>query len=258
MGPSFTHAILRTPAPNFAQGLTTGSQSPDYKKTLAQHAAYCEALKRCGLALTILEPDEKHPDSAFVEDTAVLAGDCAVLARPGAASREDEVAGIRPAIERHFRKVHEIRAPGTLDGGDVCEAGRHFFIGLSWRTNEEGAAQLAKVLEREGYSTSLVDIRGMRGVLHLKSWLAWVGDECLVVTRELAGREQFRKFERIEVVDNEKFAANCVLVNGRVLVPSGAPGLEKSLAKLGLEVATLDMSEFQKMDGGLSCLSLRF
>jgi dimethylargininase len=145
-----------------------------------------------------------------------------------------------------------------LDGGDICEAGRHFFIGISERTNEEGARQLAGYLAREGYSSSCVDIRGIKGILHLKSGVAYCGDNRLIVIDALAAHEAFRGYEIIRVEAAENYAANCVRINEYVLLAAGYPALLASLQKSGLQTITLDMSEFQKMDGGLSCLSLRF
>jgi dimethylargininase len=255
----FNNAIVRKPGRNFADGLTTGSLgAPIYEKALEQHFRYCEALERCGLRVTVLEADLQHPDATFVEDTAVLTHTSATLARPGAKSREGEVAGIREPLGRFFRTLHEISAPGTLDGGDVCEAENHFFIGISQRTNEEGGRQLAGFLAREGYTSSFVDIRGMKNVLHLKSGVAYISDNNLVVNEEFSGHALFRGYNLIRVNAEESYAANCLRVNDRVLLPAGFPGLEDSLKRLGYAVLPLDMSEFQKMDGGLSCLSLRF
>ena len=175
------NAILRRPAANFAGGLTTVSLGkPDLPKVNQQYQGYCQALARCGVALTILEADPAHPDSTFVEDTAVLIEKRAILTRPGAKSREGEVDSIRGTLAKVFSSFAEIEAPGTVDGGDVCEAEKHFFIGLSQRTNEEGARQLAEILVREGCTSSVVDIRGMKNILHLKSGIAYLGHNHLV------------------------------------------------------------------------------
>ncbi len=195
----FEHAIVRLPGINFAQGLTTVHLGvPLYDKVLHQYAQYCEALQECGLALTTLEADLDHPDSTFVEDTAVLTARNAVLTRPGARSREGEVAAMRPTLRRFFPAMMEIEAPGTLDGGDICEADDCFFLGLSHRTNEEGARQLAAHLAREGYSSAVIDVRGMSSILHLKSG-SYVGENTLVVMEEMAGLELFKDYELIRV-----------------------------------------------------------
>jgi dimethylargininase len=255
----FRRAIVRAPAKNFADGLTTASLGkPDFELALAQHEAYCQALKACGVELVGLPPDLRHPDSTFVEDTAVLTDSCAILCRPGAPSRSSEVAGIEDAIRRFNPIVHQIEPPGTLDGGDVCEAGGHFLIGLSHRTNEAGARQLAHFLASEGYTSSTVDIRAMKSILHLKSGVAYLDNKVLVVAEEMARMQEFADFDLIPVSVDESYACNCVMVNARVLVPTGFPSVTAELERRGYGTLRLEMSEFRKMDGGLSCLSLRF
>lgn len=255
----FTKAIVRRPAANFAEGLTTVDLgTPDYDKVLQQHARYCEALQACGLTLIALDEHPGYPDSTFVEDTAVLTAYSALLTRPGAATRAGEVAAMRETVSRFFASTQTIEAPGTLDGGDICEAENHFFIGLSQRTNEEGARQLANHLAREGYTSSTVDVRGMTSILHLKSGLAYIGDHTLVVMEEMIANPLFAGYKLVCVSPSDTYAANCVRVNERVLVPLGFPVVTDRLQALGFRPLSLDMSEFRKMDGGLSCLSLRF
>ena len=255
----FTRAIVRPPAPNFSEGLTTADLGPpNYERALAQHEAYCRTLEQCGLTLTRLGPDPLHPDSTFVEDTAVLTDKCAVLTRPGAPSRAGEVASIKDALAKFYPSALSIQPPGTVDGGDVCEAGDHFFIGISERTNKAGAQQLADFLAPFGYTTTFVDIRGLNDILHLKSGIAYLGDNRLLTTAALANLEALRGFDLVSVNADEEYAANCVRVNDHVLVAAGYPVLEGKLRELGYQTIALDMSEFQKMDGGLSCLSLRF
>jgi dimethylargininase len=255
----FTSAIVRPPAPNFYQGLTTaGLGVPDYERALQQHAKYCNALAECGLKVTTLAPDENYSDSTFVEDTAVLTARCAVLTRPGAPSRAGEVATMRQALAEFFPYLNTIKAPGTVDGGDVCEAGNHFFIGISERTNEAGAQQLTGLLTPSGYSCSSVDMRSESSLLHLKSGLAFLGDNRLVVSEALADRHEFADYDSVVVNTAEAYAANCVRVNDFVLVAEGYPVFTGKLRGLGYKTIELEMTEFEKMDGGLSCLSLRF
>ena len=255
----FKNAIVRIPGSNFDAGLTSVSLGrPDFERVLQQHAQYCEALIECGLTITTLDADLRFPDSTFVEDTAVLTPNGAVLTRPGAASREGEVDAIRPAILNYFPSPLTIEAPGTLDGGDICEAGDHFFLGLSHRTNEEGAHQLAAHLAALGYTSSTIDVRAMTSILHLKSGISYIGENTLVVMEEMADNPQFRGFNLIRAGLDESYAANCVRVNERVLVAAGFPKLTADLQARGFDPLVLEMSEFQKMDGGLSCLSLRF
>jgi dimethylargininase len=255
----FTRAIVRTPGKNFAAGLTTVDLgAPRYDQVLAQHARYCEALQACGLAITTLGEDLDHPDSTFVEDTAVVTRHGVVLTRLGALSREGEVAAMRPVLRSFFPVTLEIEAPGTLDGGDICEAEDHFFLGLSLRTNEEGARQLAAHLAGMGYSSTVVDVRSMSSILHLKSGVSYIGDNTLVVMEEMAGWKAFAGYALISVAREESYGANCVQVNDRVLVAAGHPRLAAALTARGFAPLELNMSEFRKMDGGLSCLSLRF
>ncbi|HKV32688.1 MAG TPA: arginine deiminase family protein [Pyrinomonadaceae bacterium] len=255
----FTKAIVRAPSANFASGLTTVDLgAPVFELALQQHEAYCRTLEACGLSLDFLEPDERYPDSTFVEDTAVLTRRGAVIARPGVSSRLGETEAIERVLGYYFDRLHAIREPGTLDGGDVCEAGDHFFIGISQRTNEAGATQLATLLEEFGYTSTLIDIRNLSNILHLKSGLAYLGGNRVLVVDEVKNLESFAGYDLIRIRPEEAYAANCLLIDDRVLVASGFPVLEQQLRETGYKTVVLEMSEFQKMDGGLSCLSLRF
>ncbi len=254
----FHSAIVRPPAENFADGLTTaGLGAPVYTLALGQHQAYCQALRQCGLQLTMLEPDPQYPDSCFVEDVAVLTRQTAILTNPGADSRRGEVSLIRGALTQRFERMRQITEPGRLEGGDICEAGQHFFIGISRRTNPEGARQLAGFLAEDGYTSSFVDIRQVSSLLHLKSGIAYLGDNHLVLIDDLVDRPEFAGYNVLRVDPAENYAANCVRINDFVILPAGFPKMLKSLKDLGYQPLALEMSEYQKMDGGLSCLSLR-
>jgi dimethylargininase len=267
---AYQNAIVRSPSRNFAAGLTTSSLGvPIYERAIEQHEAYCSALERCGLSVVRLEADERYPDSTFVEDTAVLvpsrdsyerdSGEWfAILTRPGASSRLGEVESIRDALVGLGFRLAAIEVPGTLDGGDICQADSRFFIGISERTNESGAEQLSKLLSGLGYRTTLVDIRKLRGLLHLKSGIAYLNHQNLVISQALKHFNVFNEYEVIGVPDGEAYAANCLCINDHVLVAAGHPQLTRVLKAHGFRTIELEMSEFQKMDGGLSCLSLRF
>lgn len=255
----FRHALVRPPSVHFASGLTTsGLGEPDFGLALQQHYAYVRALEACGLEILRLPADDRFPDATFVEDTAIVRADGAILARPGAPSRAGEVDAVRERLVSHFPDPTAIEEPGTLDGGDVCEAGDRAFIGVSERTNEAGAEQLAAWFARHGVRPHLVDIRGTPGLLHLKTGLACLGENRLLIVPALAEEPAFRSFELVLVPEDESYAANAIRVNDRVLLASGFRGTEERLRRLGYEVQTLAMSEFRKMDGGLSCLSLRW
>ena len=253
-----TRALVRPPASTFADGLTRSDEGPpDIGLALDQHRAYCQALEECGLEVTALPADPGFPDSTFVEDAAIVTEQGAIAMRPGAPSRAGEVEGVVAALRSYFREVAQIFAPGTVDGGDVCEVDSHFLIGLSARTNEQGARQLARLLGDMQYKSSIVDIRGSR-LLHLKTGLAYLGTGCVAVTHELAREPALNRYEKIPVQADERYAANCIRVNDYVLVASGYPKIADQLAARRYHVKPVEMSEFRKMDGGLSCLSLRF
>ena len=255
----FTRAIVRPPARNFADGLTTVDLGvPNVDVALEQHAKYCAALAKNGCAIVTLPADERFPDSTFVEDTAlIITNRGAMLARPGAESRAGEVDAIRDAISAWYSTPAQIVAPGTLDGGDVCEAHDHVFIGLSHRTNEEGARQLTAWLPILGISASIIDIRDVPGILHLKSGVTAVDGRQLLAIRSLAQHDAFRGYDVLVVPDGEEYAANCIRVNDVLFVAAGFPQTQQLLRDAGFALEVLDMSEFERMDGGLSCLSLR-
>jgi dimethylargininase len=251
----FTKAIVRGVPETLADGIAPeGLGRPDLGPSREQHARYVAALEGCGLEVLALEPDDAFPDCVFVEDTAVMAGGCAVITNPGAESRRGEVPAVARALSDLYEDVERIRAPGTLDGGDVLQAGEHFYVGLTGRTNEAGARQLADVLRERGYGVSFVEVRGF---LHLKTGVSYLGGEDLLVAGELAEHEAFGGFDRILVPPEEAYCANCVRVNGRVLVPEGYEKTAAEVSGRGYDVLPLEMSEFWKLDGGLSCLSLR-
>lgn len=254
-----TRAIVRPPAATFAAGITSsGLGPPDLELALKQHDAYCRALVRLGLSLVSLPPDPEFPDSTFVEDAAIVTSRGAILTRPGAPSRAGEVTGLGAALGRWFDELDEITAPGTMDGGDVCEAGEHFFIRVGERTNEDGARQLAAWLAERGFGSSVIDLRQVAGLLHLKTGIAWLGGRRLLTWREVAGHEALRGWEVVEVPKGEEYAANCIRVNDALLVAGGFPQTAALLRGMSDEVVTIEMSEYRKMDGGLSCLSVRW
>jgi dimethylargininase len=251
----FSRALVRTPGPDAGRGLTTaGLGPPDFRLLLAQHAAYVDALRALGLDVEVLDPLPGFPDAYFVEDPAVVMTDVAVITRPGAPSRRGEEAALEPALARR-RPIERLAPPATLDGGDVLEAGGRWFIGLSERTNEAGARALGRILEARGRAWSAVPVGAG---LHLKSSVGTLGGRALVLTEALAAHAAFEGYDRVVLDPGDEYAANALWINGELLVPAGFPRARRKLAALGLPVRELDVSEVRKMDGGLTCMSLRF
>lgn len=256
---SFTRALVRPPAASFVDGLRRGDAGvPVLATALVQHRRYVETLRACGVEPVGLPADPRHPDACFVEDTAVLVGTAAMLARPGAPSRRGEVDAIHAALQNLGLVCGEIAAPATLDGGDVCLAGGRAFIGLSERTNAAGADQLGAWFAGFGIDAATIDIRGLDSILHLKSGLAWLGEGRIAVVDELRGHPLLRDFEPVVLAADEAAAANAVRINGHVLVAAGHPRFTARLAELGLAPLVVDIGEYARLDGGLSCLSLRW
>ena len=255
MSDMFTNAIVRKPGANFGKGLTTSDLgAPDFKRMTAQHDAYVRGLSALGLEVTVLAPELEFPDAHFVEDTAVVTPDIAVITNPGALARQGEEKTIAPVLAA-CRPIDRIEPPGTLDGGDVLMLGSNFFIGNSERTNPEGAEQLGKILERFGNTWTAVDVgKGM----HLKSGVNAVGGDTLLLTEAFSRLDAFAGYEKIVLHSEETYAGNTLWINDHLMMPEGFPDTLAKLDKLGLPIRVLDMSEVQKMDGGLTCLSLRF
>ena len=201
---------------------------------------------------------DEYPDSVFVEDTAIVEPEFAVITRPGALSRRGETQSMLPTLEKHFEQIFIIEADGTLDGGDICKLDGIYFLGISERTNPEGAQQLAEILARFGYHSRMIDIRGMAGVLHLKSAVNYLGDDTLLLDPRMADHPDFKDHKHLVVPIEEAYAANSLRINEVVLLPAGFPRTLDLLNQAGFDTRILDSSEYRKMDGGLSCLSLRW
>jgi len=253
----FKNAIVRRPGRSLVNGITSTSElgKPDYKIAIKQHDTYIEALRFCGVEVTVLQADERFPDSCFVEDVAVCTKKFAMIAKLGASSRRGEEKEIIEVIKKFYDNLEYVKEPGTLEGGDVMMVKDHFYIGLSKRTNREGAKQLIKTLEKYGMSGSIVEMSEM---LHLKSGLAYLENNVLLVTGEFINNVEFGKFNKIIIDEDEVYSANCIRVNDCVLVPAGYPKTKERIETAGFKVIVVDTSEYRKVNGGLSCLSLRF
>ncbi|MGX7173357.1 dimethylarginine dimethylaminohydrolase family protein [Enterococcus ratti] len=254
----FKNVIVRVPSKSISEGLTsTNEGKPVYEKALVQHENYVSALTKCGVNVTILEPKDEFPDSCFVEDVALCTSKCAIITRPGALSRRKEaiLPDMREALESFYENIEEIKEPGTVEAGDIMMVGDHFYIGLSARTNKDGAKQMIALLEKYGLSGQMV---AMKEMLHLKTGLAYLENNHLLVAGEFKTALEFKSFNKIEIDLDEAYGANCIWVNDHVIVPAGYPKVQEKIEALGYKVLVVDTSEYRKIDGGLSCLSLRF
>ena len=255
----FKNAIVRTPGRSLVSGITSAPElgKPDYEKALKQHSDYISALEKCGVTVVKLDPMEEFPDSCFVEDTAVLTPKCAIISNPGAPTRQKESAFIVDTIKKFYREdqIAYIKAPGTMEGGDVMMVGNHFYIGESARTNAEGCRRFIEILKKFGHTGSVVSLSK---VLHLKTGLSYLENNNLLVCGEFIEKEDFKSFNKVVISEDEAYSANCIWVNGKVLVPDGYSKTAQAVRNLGYEVLIVDTSEYCKIDGGLSCLSLRF
>ena len=255
----FNNVIVRRPCRAICEGITSAPElgKPIYEKALQQHDTYIEALKQCGVEVTVLEADERYPDSCFVEDPALITRKCAIITNPGAASRNGEKNEIIGAVKKFFPedKIEYIKDPGTLEGGDVMRVGDTFYVGLSARTNAEGIRQLTEILNKYGLECIQVPLEK---VLHLKTGVNYIENNNMLVSGEFIEKPEFEKYNKIVIPEDEAYAANCIWVNDTVIVPEGYPAVLKAVQDAGYKTLLVDTSEFRKIDGGLSCLSLRF
>ncbi len=202
-----------------------------------------------------MEPCEEYPDSTFVEDVALITPNCAIITRPGALSRRGEVNQIELVLKQKFKNIEQIVEPGTIEGGDIMMVGDHYYIGISERTNLEGAKQIIQILNKYGMSGSTISLKK---VLHLKTGLSYLEENNLVVCGEFIAESSLERYNQIVIPEKESYAANCIWVNESVIIPIGYPTTKKRIENSGYRVLETDVSEFQKLDGGLSCLSLRY
>ena len=255
----FHNCIVRKPCKALVSGITSGLYpgKPDYELACKQHEHYIECLKQCGVQVEVLPPLEEYPDSVFVEDPAVVTKSCAIITNPGAASRNGEKNEILSAIQKFYPedKIHFITGEGHLEGGDVMMVGDHFYVGRSARTNEEGIRQFAAILAQYGMTCSEVTLEE---VLHLKTGVNYIENNNMLVSGEFVTKPEFETYNQILIPAGEEYAANCIWMNGNVIVPEGYPGVAKLVEEAGYHVILCDTSEFRKLDGGLSCMSLRF
>jgi dimethylargininase len=249
-------SLVRTVSRSLAQCELVHVERQAFDLALAreQHAAYVAALQTAGAVVTVLPEERDLPDATFVEDTVIVFDELAVLCRPGAKSREPEVARIESAIAKH-REMERILDPGILEGGDVLRIGRTVYIGLSSRTNEEGIRQLGQFISKFDYS--VVPVR-VNGCLHLKTAATSPAEGLLLVNPDWIDVAPFQGLEVLPVPRNEPWGANTLRVNNNVMVADSSPRTAHLLQARGLNIHQLNISELQKAEAGLTCLSVFF
>ena len=254
--PTGTTAIVRGVPSTFHLAIRPDGSAEPIDVALAgrQHESYCRALSSTGLDLIRIDADNRYPDCCFVEDTAIVVGDTAFIAPMAAESRRGESDAVEAKL-REFKRVHHLVPPAILDGGDVLQVGRRIFVGLSQRTNGLAVDQLRTALQPEGYEITPVNVGD---TLHLKSACTYLGGDIVVLLAGHLDEQPFASFQRIPVAPEEAHAANCLALNGVVLIPAGAPETRARIEEIGLETEEVDISESRKAAGGLTCSSIVF
>lgn len=254
---SFTHAITRRPCNAIVEGLrAVDTGAPDLETFKQHHTDYIAALKSTGAQVTELAELEDFPDSVFVEDAALCLPQLAIAMRPGAPSRLGEAAKMRPVLEGFYDKVVTIKGPGTIEGGDILVTEREILVGRSARTDAEGIAEMTAIVEPHGYQVR--EVHTPPGVLHFKTDCSLLDEETILATNRLAASGCFDGYRVIETAEGEEACANAIRFNNLVLFPAGFPKTLEKLLASGYEVKRIGNSEAAKLDGGMSCLSLRF
>lgn len=253
----FSHAITRAPADSATDGLrAVDTGAPDLAQMRADWADYNAALTEAGVSVTALPALPAHPDGQFVEDTALCLPDCAVIMRPGAPTRLGEAMEMAPTLARFFDPLLQIDGPGTIEGGDILMAETEILVGRSARTDTAGIAELARLLAPFGHR--LREVVTPPGVLHFKTDCSLLDAETILATRRLADSGCFAGYRVLHLPDGEEAAANAIRVNDRVILPKGFPRTAEMLDRAGYRLRPVGNSECAKLDGGMSCLSLRF
>lgn len=253
----FSHAVTRRPCTAIVDGIRAiDVGAPDLATFQQHHADYVAALKSTGADVTELTEDDAFPDSVFVEDAALCLQEVAILMRPGAPTRLDEAEQMRPVLEKIYGHVLSIEGPGTIEGGDILVTEREILVGRSQRTDAVGIAELDGLVEPLGYT--LREVHTPPGVLHFKTDCSLLDDTTILATNRLASTGCFNGYDVIETASGEEACANSIRFNDIVLFPSGFPKTLAKLQQAGFSVVEIGNSEAAKLDGGMSCLSLRF
>lgn len=252
----FARALVRAPSRSVTRGLRAhGGEGPTFDGVLQEHRAYVAALAEAGVTVEILPALEEFPDSVFVEDPALVFPEGAILLRPGAPSRRGEVEELATELTARFEETQALDI-GFADGGDVINLGDRILIGVSARTNEQGAKRLIVLLSKFGRSAEAVVTPP--GVLHFKTDCALVDHETVLSTQRLAASGVFRGLRVIETAPGEERAANALRVNGDLLLAAGHPRTAERLEKIDARIVLLAADQIARIDAGLSCMSLRW
>ena len=252
----FTHAIVRQPAKSIINGLrAVDVGSPDYDQMICDHNDYVEALASAGVKVISLTALDKFPDGQFVEDTALCLPEAAILMRPGAQSRLGEICEIEPQLRDLFKAVFAIEQPGHIEGGDILVTGKEILVGRSERTDKNGVRQLSEIVIPLGYV--IREVFTPPGILHFKTDCSLLGPDEILSTKRLQESGCFDGYQVITVADGEEAAANAIRVNDYVIMPAGFPKTKAILEDHGYKVKVINNTECAKLDGGMSCLSLR-
>lgn len=249
-----TIAITRKVSPRFNEcEITHIDRTPiDVDIARAQHDEYVKALATLGCKVIELEEEPDLPDSVFVEDTAFILPEAAVITRPGADSRKPEVESIIPALSPH-RKLIQVTAPASVDGGDVLVLGKNIYIGLSTRSNIEAVNQLNASLQEYGYMVQGVNLTDC---LHLKTAVTRVDDHTLLINKDWVDANLFPGYDLIEVDASEPFAANCLPIHDKIIYPTTFPNTQKKLEARGFHIINVNLDELAKAEGAVTCCSL--
>jgi dimethylargininase len=253
----FTNAIVRTPGASVISGLRDGGgPDPDFAAILAEHAAYVSALQSLGVSVDILPSSEAFPDSIFVEDPALVFTQGAIILNLAAPSRAGETTLIEPDLNHHFKRVLRMNGPGHADGGDVLVLRDRVVIGLSGRTDRQGAEELVGLIGELGHHAVIAETP--KGVLHFKTGCSLIDEETVLAVPVLADRPEFGGMRVVLTPEGERPAANLLRIGKKVLIGAAFTKTQALIESLGIETVPLKVSEIGKIDAGLSCMSLRW
>jgi dimethylargininase len=247
-------ALTRKISPKLSEcELTHLDREPiDIKKAAEQHHQYENALKKMGYSIHRLPETPEMPDGVFVEDTAVIFDELAIITRPGAESRKPETESMAEVL-KEYRKLHFIKSPGTLDGGDVLVLGKRVYIGISQRTNREAIHQFDQILKPFGYEVHGIEVTNC---LHLKTALTQLEDDLLLINPDWVDGEIFEDYQTVSIHPDEPFGANVMRRDNWALCPEAFPRTIDLLQKRGYDVITIDQTEMAKAEAGLTCCSV--